>query len=470
MELTHANLLEHLAEFSCNLKYEDLPKDVVREAKRHFLDSLGCALGGTKDPAAVKIRKHLGEERTALCNSLALGLPSLSLEHAANANTHLIRVLDFNDTYLSLEPAHPSDNWGGLIALLGYRGGLSGKDLITAGVLAYEIQCRFCDAASLRKEGVDHVFYLALSSAFAAGKVLGLGKEEMQSAASLALRWFPSRQVRAGSRLSECKGLSAAEAVEAGVKAARLASFGATGPSEMIEGEFGLVNLILNGKSPNLGAFSSLGEEFKILKTHIKKWPVEYHAQAAVDAALAVREIVGDIEKIKTIEVFSYEACKSIIGDVYKRSPDTKETADHSIYFILAAALLHGGITLEDYSLEKYLNPEITQFIYGCVKDVEVLHSYDLDYSDKSSPTFPIMLIPRDENQKALCVVEVKKPKGHFLNPMTDRELENKFWSLCEGVVSKTDTDNLVRLSRDLENLSSYDLYWRFKFILGDEK
>ncbi len=470
MELTHANLLEHLADFAFSLKYENLPEDVVREAKRHFLDSLGCAIGGMKDLAAIKIRKHLGEERTALCNSLALGLPSLSLERAAYANTHLIRVLDFNDTYLSLEPAHPSDNWGVLIALLGYKGGLSGKDLITAGVLAYEIQCRFCDAASLRKEGVDHVLYLALSSAFAAGKVLGLGKEEMRSAASLALRWFPSRQVRAGSRLSECKGLSAAEAVEAGVKAARLASFGATGPSEMIEGEFGLVNLVLNGKYPDLEAFSSLGKEFKISKTHIKKWPVEFHAEAAVDAALAVREIVGDIEKIKTVEIFSYEACKSIIGDVYKRRPDTKETADHSIYFILAAALLRGGITLEDYSVERYLDPEITQFIYGCIRDVEVLRGYGLDYYDKNLPTFPIMLIPRDENKKALCIVEVKKPKGHFLNPMTDRELENKFWSLCEGVVGKTDTDRLIRLSRDLENMSSYDLYWRFKFILGDEK
>jgi len=470
MELTHANLLEHLAEFSCNLKYEDFPEEVVREAKRHFLDSLGCALGGMKDPATIKIRKHLGEERTALCNSLALGLPSLSLERAAYANTHLIRVLDFNDTYLSLEPAHPSDNWGALLALVGYKNGVSGKDLITAGVLAYEIQCRFCDAASLRKEGVDHVLYLALSSAFAAGKILGLGEEEMRSAASLALRWNPSRQVRAGSRLSECKGLSAAEAVEIGVKAARLASFGATGPSEMIEGEFGLVNLVLNGKFLDLEAFSSLGEEFKILKTHIKKWPVEYHAQAAVDAALAVREIVGDIEKIKTVEVFSYEACKSIIGDIYKRLPDTKETADHSIYFILAAALLHGSITLEDYSSEKYLNPEITQFIYGCVKDIEVLRSYDLDYHDKSSPTFPIMLIPRDKNKKALCIVEVKKPKGHFLNPMTDLELENKFWSLGEGVVSKTDTDRLICLSRDLENVSPYELYWKFNFILGDEK
>lgn len=470
MELTHANLLEYLADFAVSLKYEDLPGDVVKEAKRHFLDSLGCAIGGMKDPATIKIRKHLAEERTALCNSLALGLPSLSLERAAYANAHLIRVLDFNDAYLSLEPAHPSDNWGALLALVGYKGGVSGKDFITAGVLAYEIQCRFCDAASLRKEGVDHVLYLALSSALAAGKVLKLGKEEMQSAASLALRWFPSRQVRAGSRLSECKGLSAAEAVEIGVKAARLASFGSTGPSEIIEGEFGLVNLIFGGKSLNLEAFASLGEEFKILKTHIKKWPVEYHAEAAVDAALAVREIVGDVEKIKTVEIFSYEACKSIIGDVYKRRPDTKETADHSIYFILAVALLQGSIDLQDYSPEKYLDPEITQFIYGCIKDVEVLHSYDLDYYDRSFPTFPIMLIPRDENRKALCIVEVKKPKGHFANPMTDRELENKFWSLCEGIVCKTDTDRLVCLSRDLESLSADALYWRFKFILGDEK
>src|SRR5260370_28230496 len=102
-----------------------------------------------------------------------LGGGRSSTEWATFVNGLLIRYLDYNDTYLSLEPAHPSDNLAAVLSV-GEATGAGGRDLITAAGLAYEIQCRLCDAASLRKHGWDHVTYGAISSALAACKLLRL--------------------------------------------------------------------------------------------------------------------------------------------------------------------------------------------------------------------------------------------------------------------------------------------------------
>src|SRR5205823_11432827 len=124
---------------------------------------------------------------------------------AAFANGVLFRYLDFNDTYLSLEPAHPSDNFAAVLAAA-EAAGRTGRDVIVAAVLAYEIQCRMCDAASIRARGWDHVTYGAFSTAAAAAKLFGLPADQILQALNLA--GTPNvtlRQTRAG-ELSEWKG------------------------------------------------------------------------------------------------------------------------------------------------------------------------------------------------------------------------------------------------------------------------
>ncbi len=128
------------------------------------------------------------------------------MEWATFVNGLLIRYLDYNDTYLSLEPAHPSDNLAAVLSV-GDMAARDGRALITAAVLAYELQCRFCDAASLRQHGVDHVTYGAISSAVAACKLLGLDAEKTAHAIGLAgVCNVALRQTRAG-ELSMWKGL-----------------------------------------------------------------------------------------------------------------------------------------------------------------------------------------------------------------------------------------------------------------------
>src|SRR5947209_16964946 len=146
-------LASRLAEYACQLRFEDLPAPVVHETKRRFIDSFATAVGAM-DADAYAIAKRCALRVQGQPGAGMLGGGRTSAEWATFVNGLLIRYLDYNDTYLSLEPAHPSDNLAPVLST-GETVGASGRDLITAAVLAYEIQCRLCDAASLRKHGWD---------------------------------------------------------------------------------------------------------------------------------------------------------------------------------------------------------------------------------------------------------------------------------------------------------------------------
>ena len=161
---------KQLANYICGLRYEHLPLPVVHEVKRRLIDSLACAYGAFHSNPG-RITREIAREVTARKGAtLWATVDNTTPDMAAFANGTLVRYLDFNDTYLSKEPAHPSDNIAAAIAVAEAEH-LSGKELITAIVLAYEIQCRLCDAASLRKRGWDHVTYGSFSVAGLASKL-----------------------------------------------------------------------------------------------------------------------------------------------------------------------------------------------------------------------------------------------------------------------------------------------------------
>src|SRR5207253_4150457 len=179
-----------------------------------------------------------------------------------------IRYLDYNDTYLSLEPAHPSDNLAAVL-VVGDGAQAGGRELITAAVLAYEVQCRLCDAASLRKHGWDHVTYGAISSALAACKLLRLDAVRTKHAVGLAgVSNVALRQTRAG-ELSMWKGCAFANAARNGVFAALLAAEGLTGPAPIFEGELGFMNLVTR-EAFEVAPLGGPGSAFMITRTYIK--------------------------------------------------------------------------------------------------------------------------------------------------------------------------------------------------------
>ena len=178
------SLADRLADFTIKTRFEDLPDQVVVEARRRLIDAYACAAGALEGPAPA-IARRVAARTQGQPGAALIGGGRASADWAAFANGVHIRYLDCNDTYLSLEPAHPSDNWAAVLAA-GEQVAAHGKALIVAAAIAYEIQCRLCDAASIRARGWDHVTYGCLSSALAAGKLLGLDHAQMVHALGIA--------------------------------------------------------------------------------------------------------------------------------------------------------------------------------------------------------------------------------------------------------------------------------------------
>src|SRR5262245_57753630 len=197
-------LAERLAAYSTTLTFDRLTPEAVHETKRRFIDSFATAVGAMPSEAYA-IAKKCALRVSGNPAASVLGGGTASPEWATFVNGLLIRYLDFNDTYLAKEPAHPSDNLAAVLAV-GEAVGAGGKDLLTAAVLAYEVQCRFCDAASLRAHGVDHVTYGAVSSAVAAAKLMKLDPDRTTHAIGIAgVCNVALRQTRSG-ELSMWKG------------------------------------------------------------------------------------------------------------------------------------------------------------------------------------------------------------------------------------------------------------------------
>jgi 2-methylcitrate dehydratase len=442
--MTAYPLANRLAEYGCRLRFEQLPATTVHEVKRRFLDSLGTAAGAMNaDAYAIARRCALrvsGEPGAGL-----LGGGKSSVEWAAFVNGLLIRYLDYNDTYLSLEPAHPSDNLAAVLAV-GDMVGAGGPALITAAVLAYEIQCRLCDAASLRKHGFDHVTYGALSSCAAACKLLGLDAAQTTHALGIAgVCNTALRQTRAG-ELSMWKGCAFANAARNGVFAALLAAEGMTGPAPIFEGDAGIMKL-LTGPFELHDLGDGATHPFMINQTYIKFWPAEYHSQSAIDAALQLRPEIGDPQRIQSIDIHTFNAAVDIIGkDPEKWRPQTRETADHSLPYCTAVALMDGAVTEAQFAPSRFRDPALLALV------AKIKVHRDAALNARYPRGIPNRLTVTLGDGRTL-VREVEFPRGHAQNPMSDAEVEQKFRSMIERRYGKERADRILAACWQLDKL-----------------
>jgi 2-methylcitrate dehydratase len=425
-----------------------LPANAVHETKRRFIDSLATAVGAM-DADAFAIAKKCAARVQSNPGAGLFGGGRSSIEWATFVNGLLIRYLDYNDTYLSLEPAHPSDNLAPVLAV-GESVGADGKALITAAILAYEIQCRLCDAASLRKYGVDHVTYGAISSAVGAAKLLGLDDKKTTHAVGLAgVCNVALRQTRAG-EMSMWKGCAFANAARNGVFAAILAAEGMTGPAPIFEGELGLMKLVLRTDftvAPMGGETS--GSDFMLPKTYIKFWPVEYHAQSAVEATMNLRPQIGDWRNVKAVDIHTFDAAVDIIGkDPEKYRPKTRETADHSMPYCVAVALMEGEVGLHSFDDAHLANSDLIALTNKVKlhRDAACNAGYPKGIPNRVTVTLA------DGRQ---LVNEVAYPRGHSGNPMTDAEVANKFRMIVEPRYGKERADQILKTCWELEKLAN---------------
>ena len=436
-------LAERIAQLAKQTGFESLSDRTVHEAKRRVLDSIGTALGAW-DSRPARVTRTIASQVALEGGASLLGSTHRTTpELATFSNGALVRYLDFNDTYLSKEPAHPSDNIPAVWAV-SQLAGRGGRDAITAIVLAYELQCRLCDAASLRAHGWDHVYYGALSTALAAGWLLDCTEKQLVHALGIAgVCNFATRQTRTG-QISDWKACAFSNAARQGVFAARLAKEGLTGPNEIFEGPKGLFHMVTG---PFELAWAKDADDWMINRTYIKFWPAEYHSQSAIQAALELRPEVGSLENVRKIRIESFEAAVSIIGsEPEKWRPTSRETADHSMPFCVVMALRDGTITRETFRDENIRNPQV----HALLDKVEIVETPECNagYPDGIPNKLIIELADGRRLEK-----RVDYPRGHAGNPMSDDEVIAKFRGLAEGVIDAATADRIVEQVFKLETL-----------------
>ena len=448
-------LADQLADYACAIRFEDLSKDVVHEVKRRVIDSLGCALGAWKEEPCAIARKvasnFSAEEGSTIIGTNHKAPP----DWAAFANGCCIRYFDYNDTYLSKEPAHPSDNISAALAVA-ESVGASGRELITAIALAYEVQCRFCDAASIRARGWDHVTYGAFSTALASAKLMKLDSKRTRHAVNIAgVAGAAMRQARVG-ELSHWKGVAFANAARHGVFSALLARAGMTGPGPIFEGQMGFekqLGVSLGNVAEKFAVpFAKTGDgpASMILRTSIKFWPAEYHSQSAIEAALFLRNQIGGVE-VKSMRIESHDASVDIIGsEPEKWRPETRETADHSLPYITAIALIDGEVTEKQFQPERFSDPKIWKFL----ENVKVERNAELSalYPDAVANIVHVDLVDGRRLTK-----RVDYPLGHAKNPLKDLQVEEKFNVLVDPMLGSDRARKIIDIVWKLDAATGVD-------------
>src|SRR5256885_752580 len=453
--MTEPTLAHQLAAFACSLNFEDVSQNVVHEVKRRLIDSLGCALGAwNEDPCT--IARTVVSDFSAKNGATVFGTSQKAPpDWAAFANGCCIRYFDYNDTYLSKEPAHPSDNFSAVLAV-GESVGATGKEIITAAALAYEVQCRLCDAASIRARGWDHPTYGAFSTALAAAKLMKLDPDRVRHAINIAgVNCAAFRQARVG-ELSHWKGVAFANAARCGVYAALLARAGMTGPAPIFEGQMGFekelgVSLgdVAEVFDKKKEAMVGKGPASMILKTSIKYWPAEYHSQSAIEAALFLRKEIGDPAKIQSVRIESHDASVDIIGsEPEKCKPETRETTDHSLPYITSIALIDGEVTDRQFQPEHFTDPTIWKFL----ENVTVQRNDELSslYAKAVANIVHVTLQDGRELTK-----RVDYPLGNALNPVSDKQLEGKFNALVVPALGEARAKKIVDLAWKLDSANN---------------
>jgi 2-methylcitrate dehydratase len=435
-----------LAEFSVALSYADLPSDVVACAKRFLYDSIGCAFGGYASEdvrmATEVVVESGGNPQATLFGSGA----KVSAIDASFLNSLMIRALDFNDIYWKQDPCHPSDIMPAAMAC-GELRDRGGKELIVGIVLGHEIEMRLCEAAfpGIREVGWHHATLTALASPFVAAKMLGLSIDETVNAAGISGSHCATFGSVTAGKLTKMKNTVDPMACRAGVEGALLALKGYEGPEPIFEGREGLGHCISEEWKWDL-VTGGLGESWRILQCSMKGAPVEALIHTPLTVMLALRErhgLRGD--DIAEVRVKTIKRAAEILSDPSKYDPRTKETADHSLPYCLAVALADGKVTTQSFKEKRILDPALRPLL----AKIQVVQEPEFE------PLFPKLqpceVTIRTKDGRELSD-RMDYPMGDPRNPMTPKQMEDKFDALTEGRLTPAGNAMVKAAIDDAEN------------------
>jgi len=449
------------ARFALELKYDNIPSIAIKEAKRFLLDSVGCAFSAlnSKDTqAAYDYIQDLGGKKQATV--IGWG-EKTNLPLATLMNSLLIRALDYNDIYWEQDPSHPSDIIPAVLST-GEFMKKNGKEVLAGIIIAYELEMRLCLAAfpGVREIGWHHATLTQLVSPVAAGRMLDLNEEEIVTAIGISgSSHFTLGGVVAG-HLTNMKNAADPFAVEAGVRAALLASKGYTGPLEVFEGKEGLFEVLDKVKWDRDILTKGLGDKFLINQCSYKAFPTEALTHQPITAALEVmQENNLNPEEVKEILVETTTRGADILSDPSKYKPTTKETADHSLPYCIAVAVAKGNVLPSDFEEDALRDP----FVWSLLDKIKVVANPEIDnLFPKIKRAIVTIITSKGEYKK-----QEDFAKGQPERLLSEEELISKFEDNSEKKISPSRMEDIIKATQELENITEIGDY--MKLLVSDK-
>jgi 2-methylcitrate dehydratase len=422
---------QQIAEFAIGLTYEMLPDEVVHEVKRYLYDSLGCAYGGyhTDDVRILReIYTGMGGAKEATLIGFGDRMPAVN---ATLVNSLMVRALDFNDIYWKEDPSHPSDLIPAALAV-GELVDASMRDVIVAIVLAYEFEMRLCEFAvpGIRERKWHHATLTQFVSPIVSGKLLGLNADQMVNAIGINGSHNHTIGCPTAGSLTMMKNTVDPMATQTGVFAALMAERGYSGTTAVFEGKEGFMDCFGEGWNREK-LTGGLGESFRILDCSMKAFPTEALTHTHISATLkAVEEGNIGLDQIEEVTVTTIARACDILFDPHKYRPETRETADHSLPYCIAAALVDRRITTDSFSEEKMKDPRIWEVI-DKIKG-EASEEFEAMFPAKQPSRVRITTTGGETFEAYL-----EYPKGDPREPMTEADLDAKFGALAAPLLDE---------------------------------
>ena len=421
--------------------------------KNIVLDSLGVALGAVDHPA-VEVARTYARAHDRPGGALVWATSDrVHPEAATLANGCLLRCYDYNDVHFGVrQGGHPSDTLAGLLAVA-ETSGVTGPDLLIAIQVAYEVTFTLMDAITLGKRGWDYVTHTAIGATCGLGRLRKLPAQVIEEAIAitiaphLALNAAESNELDEAGELTMWKRFNGADAVRQAVYAVALAESGARGVVRPFLGPVGLIEKV--GAEPDvLEVVRALSDRHAPRRTHevqLKVWPVGSRGQAAIAATLEARRRLRQGASLAAVRVYADEGAYKHLVRPEAWSPSSRTQADHSLPYIVAAAVRYGEVSSDSFTADAISDAELQDLLGRTTVEV------DDALTEGSAGGFPARVELEDEEGNVVSAT-VRQAPGHLQNPMTDSQVDDKFVHLA---VPALGADSAERLRSGVRNLEA---------------
>lgn len=466
---------------------------VLNRVELFHTDSVVCGLSalalGTNAPTVLR-EEALDYPNTHGANVFG-NKKKVHPEKAVVANSSAVREWDSNGTVFGynekLGKAHMQGEFGHndfypVVIAAAQQKQIEGEKVLKAFILIDEIRGRLAEVFSLKTFKIDHVVHGAIASAAVYGALLGATVKQIESAIGMVVaHYIPWRAIRAGEQLSDSKGASAAVSAEVAVLSVHRALRGFIGPADIFRNPEAVFRYFMpttksaDGDAPFDLALSHSGTDFAVMGMHFKMGLYEHQSAGALHGLLALLSKHPQLasDKIQGIKIVAYQPAFGIIGDPHKRNPETRQSADHSMVYIVSS-MLRKAITIGAANLKadnlnelwKQLMLLPIDYSRSALHDATTRKLMNLiefahggkEYDDKYPDGIPTSIVITGEDGKEYDSGFIMYPAGHARNTNNDLEaiLKHKFHQLASLAVS--DAEALLEKLSNLKEKSAAEI------------